>query len=183
MVKHPNIKNKSPLTSTVNNYPDNCNNKHSNITIIPYSNDSVSLASNDSRQSHATNPLVLTSPNMSYIGTGANPMKRSSGSQVGQRMYPLESVAIVTTATNAQLTTLLSSGWEPRTGYGVPMEEPAEQPALHAEVSGVHTLSATEREARSSHTVRKRKECPTTEENTHIRSDRYKRCLGRTHPA
>ena len=50
------------------------------------------------------------------------------------------------------------------------MDEPTEQPALHTEVSGVNTLSATEREVRSSHTVRKRKECPTTEENTHIRS-------------
>ena len=85
-------------------------------------------------------------------------------------MYPLESVASATTATIAQLTTLHSSGWEPRTEYEVPMEEPMEQPALHTEVSGVHTLLATEREARSSHTVRKRKECPTTEENTHIRS-------------
>ena len=85
-------------------------------------------------------------------------MERSSGSQVGQRMYPLESVASVTTAATAQLTTLQSSGWESRTGYGVPMEEPTEQPALHTEVSGVHTLSATEREARSIHNVRKWKE-------------------------
>ena len=50
------------------------------------------------------------------------------------------------------------------------MDESTKQPALHTEVSGVHTLSATEREARSSHTVHKRKECPTTEENTHTRS-------------
>ena len=83
---------------------------------------------------------------MSYTGTGANPMERSSGSQVGQRMYPLESVASVTTATTALLTTLQSSGWEPRAGYGVPMDESTEQPALHTEVSGVNTLSATERE-------------------------------------
>ena len=50
------------------------------------------------------------------------------------------------------------------------MDKPTEQPAQHTEVSGVHTLSATEREARSSHTVRKRKECPTIEDNTHTRS-------------
>ena len=50
------------------------------------------------------------------------------------------------------------------------MDESSEQPALHTEVSGVHTLSAAEREARLSHTVRKREECPTTEKNTHIRS-------------
>ena len=81
---------------------------------------------------------------MSYTGTGANPMKRSSGSQVGQRMSPLESVASVTTAATAELTTLQSSGWEPGAGYGAPMDEPTEQPALHTEVSGVHTLSATE---------------------------------------
>ena len=68
-------------------------------------------------------------------------------------MYPLESVASVTTATTALLTTLQSSGWEPRAGYGVSMNEPTKQPALHTEVSGVHTLSATEREARSSHTM------------------------------
>ena len=131
MVKHPNINNKSPLTSTVNNYPDNCNNKHSNITIIPYSNDSVALASNDSRQSHATNPLVLTSPNMSYTGTGANPTERSLGSQVGQRIYPRESVASVRTAATAELTTLQSNEWDARAEYGVPMDEPTEQPALH----------------------------------------------------
>ena len=50
------------------------------------------------------------------------------------------------------------------------MEEPTEQPALPMEVSGVHTLLETEREARASHSVRKRKERPTTEANTHIRS-------------
>ena len=73
-------------------------------------------------------------------------MEHSSGSPVGQSMYPLESVASVTTAATAQLTTLQSSGWEPRAGYGDSMDEPTEQPALHTEVSGVNTLSATERE-------------------------------------
>jgi hypothetical protein len=84
-------------------------------------------------------------------------------------MYSLEYVACVTSAGKAQLTTLQFSGREPRTESGVQMEEPTEQPALPMEVSGVHTLSETEREARSSNSVRKRKECSTTEENTHIR--------------
>jgi hypothetical protein len=56
------------MTSTVNNYPDNCINEQSSITIIPHSSDPVSLASNASRQSHATNLIGLTSPHMSYTG-------------------------------------------------------------------------------------------------------------------
>ena len=87
-------------------------------------------------------------------------------------MHPLESVACVTSAGKAQLTTLQYSDWEPRTEYGVQMEEPTEQPALLMAVSGVHTLLETEREARSSHNVRKRKKRPTTEENTHIRTNK-----------
>ena len=85
-------------------------------------------------------------------------------------MYPLESVACVTSAGKAQLATLQSSVWEARTEYGVQIEESTEQPALPMEVSGVHTLLETERETRSNHNVRKRKERPTTEEDTHIRS-------------
>jgi hypothetical protein len=50
------------------------------------------------------------------------------------------------------------------------MDESTEQPAVPMEVSGMHTLLETEREARSSHNVRKKKEHPTTEENTHIRA-------------
>jgi hypothetical protein len=170
IVTHPNINNQSPLTSTVNNYPDNCINEHSSITEIPYSPDPVSPASNASRQSHTTNFTVLTSPDMSYTGTGANLLERSSGSQIGPRVYPLESVGCVTSAGKAQLTTLQSGDWKPRTEYGVQIDESTEQPALPMEVSGVHTLLETEREARSSHNVRKKKKRPTTEENTHIRS-------------
>jgi hypothetical protein len=106
---------------------------------------------------------------MSYTGTEANLLERSLGSQVRPRMYPLESVASVTSAAKAQLTTLQSSELESRTEYGVHMAEPTEQPALPMEVSGVHSLSEPEREARSSQSVRKQEECPTTEENTHIR--------------
>jgi len=107
---------------------------------------------------------------MSYTGTGANLPERSSGSQVGTRVYPLESVVYVTAAGKAQLTTSQSREWEPRTEYGVQIEESTEQPALPMEVSVEHTLLETEREARSSHNGRKRKEHPTTEENTHNRS-------------
>ena len=105
IVTHPNINDISTTISTVNNYPDNCINEQSSITVIPYSSDPVSLASNASRQFH-TNLTVLTSPDMSYTGTGANLLESSSGSQVGPRMYPLESVACVTSAGKAQLTTL-----------------------------------------------------------------------------
>ena len=66
-----NVNNISFMTRTVNNYPDNCINEQPSITVIPYSLDSVSLASNASRQFH-TNLTVLTSPDMPYTGTGAD---------------------------------------------------------------------------------------------------------------
>jgi hypothetical protein len=123
IVTHPNVNDISSITSTVNNYSDNCINEQPSITVTSYSSDPKSPASNASRQSHATNLVVLMSLDMSYTGTGANLLERSSGSQVGPSMYPLESVACVTSAGNAQLTTLQSSDWEPRTEYGVQIEE------------------------------------------------------------
>ena len=109
------------MTSTVNNYSDNCINEQPSITITSYSSNSISPTSNASRQFHATNLIVLMSPDMSYTGTGANLLERSSSSQVGPSLDPLEFVACVTSAGKAQLTTLQSSDWEPGTEYGVPM--------------------------------------------------------------
>ena len=60
IVTHPNINDISTTTSTLNNCPDNCINEQSSSTVIPYSSDPVSLASNASRQSHTTNLTVLT---------------------------------------------------------------------------------------------------------------------------
>ena len=100
-----NVNNISSTPNSANNHSDNCINDQPSITVIPYSLDPVSLASTASRQFH-TNLTVLTNPDMSYAGTGANLLERSSGSQVGPRMYPLESVACVTSAGKAQLTTL-----------------------------------------------------------------------------
>jgi hypothetical protein len=119
--KHPNINYISFMTSTVNNYPDNCINEKSSITVIPHSPNPVSLASNASWQSHAANLIGLTIPDMAYTGTEANLLERSLDSQVGPRIYPLESVVCFTSAGKAQLTTLQSSGREPRTDYGVQM--------------------------------------------------------------
>jgi hypothetical protein len=144
IVTHLNVNNISSMTGTVNNYSDNCVNEQPSITVIPNSSDPLSPGSNTSRQLHATNLTVLASPDMSYTGTGANLLERSSGSQVGSIMYPLEFVACVTSAGKAQLTTLQSSNWEPRTENGVQFEESTEQPALPMEVSGVHTLLDTE---------------------------------------
>ena len=167
---HLNVHNITSMPSAANNHSDNWINEQPSITVIPHLSDPVSLASNASRPVHTTNLTVLTSPDMSYTGTGANLPERSSGSQVGTRVYPLESVVYVTAAGKAQLTTSQSREWEPRTEYGVQIEESTEQPALPMEVSVEHTLLETEREARSSHNGRKRKEHPTTEENTHNRS-------------
>jgi hypothetical protein len=141
-----NVNNISSTPNSANNHSEICINDQPSITVIPYSLDPVSLASNASRQFH-TNLSVLTSPDMSYTGTGANLLERSSGTQVGPRMHPLESIACVTSAGKAQLTTLQSSDWEPRTEYRVQIEESMEQPALPMAVSGVHTLLKTEREA------------------------------------
>ena len=87
-----NVNNISSTPNSANNHSDNCINDQPSITVIPYSLDPVSLASTASRQFH-TNLTVLTSPDMSYEGTGANPPEHSSGSQVGTRVYPLEGTA------------------------------------------------------------------------------------------
>ena len=59
-------------------------------------------------------------------------------------MYPLESVVYVTAAGKAQLTTSQSREWEPRTEYGVQIDESMEQTALLMEVSVEHELLETE---------------------------------------
>ena len=60
------------MPSTANNHSDNCINEQPSFAVIPNSLDPVSLASNASWQFHTTNLTVLTSPDMSYTGTGAD---------------------------------------------------------------------------------------------------------------
>ena len=133
------------ITNSDNNNHISRDIKHSNITIIPYSNDSLSLASNDSRRSHATNLIVLTSPNMSYTGMGANRIESLAGPEVEQGLYPQEAATRVTPAMTDLLTTPQSGGREPRIGHGSSMKQPQELPASQRDQADADVMQLNER--------------------------------------
>ena len=101
---------------------------------------------------------------MSYTGTGANELERPILQGVEQGRYPSESATRVTSAGNVSLPAPQSSGWETRTGHGSYTEMPQERPARQVDPVDACTRQTPERTAQTERSARKRKECPTEEE-------------------
>ena len=110
---------------------------------------------------------------MSYTGTGANELEHPILQGVEQGRYPLESATRVTSAGNVSLPAPQSSEWATRTGYGSYTEKPHERPARQEDQVDTCTTQTRERTAQTGHSARKRKECPTEEEQRYNRS----RCM------
>ena len=109
---------------------------------------------------------------MSYTGNGANELERPILQGVEQGRYPLESATRVTSAGNVSLPALQSSGWATRIGHGSYTEKPQERPARQADQVDACTTQTPERTAQTGRSARKRKECPTEEEQRYNRSRR-----------
>ena len=116
---------------------------------------------------------------MSYTGTGANELERPILQGVEQGMYPQESATRVTSAGDVSLPAPQSSGWATRTGHGSHTEKPQGRPARQVDQVDTCTTQTTERKAQTGHSARKRKECPTEEEQRYIRS-RHMECTQTT---
>ena len=112
---------------------------------------------------------------MSYTGTGANELERPILQGVEQGRYPPESATRVTFTGNVSLPAPQSSGWATRTGHGSYAEKPQTRPARQADQVDACTTQTPERTAQTGHSARKRKECPTEEEQRYIRS-RHMEC-------
>ena len=115
---------------------------------------------------------------MSYTGTGANELERPILQGVEQGRYPPESATRVTSTGNVSLPAPQSSGWATRTGHGSYTEKPQERPARQADQVDARTTQTPERTAQTGHSARKRKECPTEEEQRYNRS-RHMECTRR----
>ena len=107
---------------------------------------------------------------MSYTGNGASKQKRPTLQEVEQGTYPQESTTRVTPAGTVSLTTPQSGGWATRIGHGSYTEQPQELPARQLDQVDACTTQITERKAQIVHSARKRKECPTEEEQMYNRS-------------
>ena len=116
---------------------------------------------------------------MSYTGTGANELERPILQGVEQGRYPPESATRVTSAGNVSLPAPQSSGWATRTGHGSYAEKPQERPTRQADQVDTRTTQTPEKTAQTGHSARKRKECPTEEEQRYIRS-RHMECTQTT---
>ena len=116
---------------------------------------------------------------MSYTGTGANAQERPILQGVEQGRYPLESATRVTSAGNVSLPAPQSIGWATRTGHESYMEKPQERPAKQADQVDACTTQTHERTAQTGRSARKRKECPTVEEQRYNRS-RHMECTQTT---
>ena len=126
--------------------------------------ESISYASHDNTQCHYTQSIYLPGSNMSYTGTGASELERSIPQEVEQGLYPQESATRVTSAGNVSLPAPQSNGWATRTGHGSHTEKPQGRPARQVDQVDTCTTQTTERKAQTGHSARKRKECPTEEE-------------------
>ena len=115
---------------------------------------------------------------MSNTGTGANAQEHPIHQGVEQGRYPLESTRVTSTG-NVTLPAPQSSGWETRTGHGSHTEKPQGRPARQVDQVVTCTTQTTERKAQTGHSARKRKECPTEEEQRYNRS-RHMECTQTT---
>ena len=134
--------------------------------------ESISNASNDNTQRLYTQSIYIPGSNTSYTGTGANELEHPILQGVEQARYPLESAIRVTSAGNVTLPAPQSSGWATRTGHGSYAEKPQERPARQADQVDTGTTQTPERTAQTRRSARKRKECPTEEEQRYNRSRR-----------
>ena len=116
---------------------------------------------------------------MSYTGTGANAQEHPILQGVEQGWYPLESSTRVTSAGNVLLPASQSSGRATRTRHGSYTEKPQERPARQADQADACTTQTPERTAQTGRSARKRKECPTEEEQRYNRS-RHMECTQTT---
>ena len=123
--------------------------------------------------------IYIPGSTMSHTGTGANELERPILQRVEQGRYPLESATRVTSAGNVSPPASQFSGWETRTGHGSYTKKPQERPARQADQVDACTTQIPERTAQTEHSARKRKECPTEEEQRYNRS-RHMECTQTT---
>ena len=116
---------------------------------------------------------------MSYTGTGASELERPILQEVEQGMYPQESATRVTSAGNASLPAPQSSGWATRSRHGSHTEKPQGLPVRQVDHVDACTTQTTERKAQTGHSARKRKECPTEQEQRYNQS-RHMECMQTT---
>ena len=101
---------------------------------------------------------------MSFTGIGASKLERPTLQEVEKGTYPQESTTRVTSAGNVSLPAPQSCGWATRTGHGSHTEQPQGLPVRQVDQVDACTMQTTERKAQTEHSARKRKECPTEEE-------------------